>query len=165
MSAAHDGGTGAEWSDDESRPSHTKIVEGGQGVVQGGALDSGVVEIIGGQADDGAGGRGGEVESAGGARGTVLASGGLITGAEGEDAGEAVLESHPERERDKGACSRGGAVSGVVSSGTGVPLQTDTDRTGFILVARDDPRLGRARRSLGPPRRAHGLWDHPPPRS
>ena len=56
-------------------------------------------EIIGGQADDGAGGRGGEVESAGGARGTVLASGGLITGAEGEDAGEAVLESHPERER------------------------------------------------------------------
>ena len=123
MSAAHDGGTGAEWSDDESRPSHTKIVEGGQGVAQGGALDSGVVEIIGGQADDGAGGRGGEVESAGGARGTVLASGGLITGAEGEDAGEAVLESHPERERDKGACSRGGAVSGVVSSGTGVPLQ------------------------------------------
>ena len=99
MSAAHDGGTGAEWSDDESRPSHTKIVEGGQGVAQGGALDSGVVEIIGGQADDGAGGRGGEVESAGGARGTVLASGGLITGAEGEDAGEAVLESHPERER------------------------------------------------------------------
>ena len=54
MSAAHDGGTGAEWSDDESRPSHTKIVEGGQGVAQGGALDSGVVEIIGGQADDGA---------------------------------------------------------------------------------------------------------------
>jgi len=137
MSAAHDGGTGAEWSDDESRPSHTKIVEGGQGVAQGGALDSGVVEIIGGQADDGAGGRGGEVESAGGARGTVLASGGLITGAEGEDAGEAVLESHPERERDKGACSRGGAVSGVVSSGTGVPLQfleAGTTFSGYLLA-------------------------------
>ena len=131
-STVHDGGTGAEWPDDESRPSHTKIAEGDQRVVQGGALDSGVVEIIGGQTGDGAGGRGGEVESVGGVGGTVPVSGGLITGVEGGDAGEAILELHPgavgmtgpgPRERDKGASRQGGEVSGVVSSGTGVPLQ------------------------------------------
>ena len=129
---ANDGGTGAGWPDDESRPSHTKITGGGLGVVQGEALDSEVVGIIGGQAGDGAGGRGGEVESVGGVGGTVPVSGGLITGVEGGDAGEAILELHPgavgmtgpgPRERDKGASRQGGEVSGVVSSGTGVPLQ------------------------------------------
>ena len=132
---ANDGGTGAEWPDDESRPSHTKITGGGLGVVQGEALDSEVVGIIGGQAGDGAGGRGGEVESVGGVGGTVPVSGGLITGVEGGDAGEAILELHPgavgmtgpgPRERDKGASRQGGEVSGVVSSGTGVPLQVST---------------------------------------
>ena len=128
---ANDGGTGAEWPDDESRPSHTKITGGGLGVVPGEALDSEVVGIIGGQAGDGAGGRGGEVESVGGVGGTVPVSGGLITGVEGGDAREAILELHPgavgmtgpgPRERDKGASRQGGEVSGVVSSGTGVPL-------------------------------------------
>ena len=62
---------------------------------------------------------------------TVLASGGLITGAEGEGAGEAILVSNPglvgatslgpgERERLEGASRRGGEVSGVVSSGARV---------------------------------------------
>ena len=45
--AALDGGTGAEWPDDESRPSHTKITGGGLGVVQGAALASAVGGSIG----------------------------------------------------------------------------------------------------------------------
>ena len=129
--AAPDGGTGTEWRGDESGPSHTKIAEGGQGVVQGGALDPGVVEIRG-QADDGAAGRSGGVESAGSVGDTVPASGGLITGVEGEGAGEAILVSNPglvgatslgPEEREKGACRRRGEVSGVVSSVARVPLQ------------------------------------------